>query len=176
MSQPKTYLGLADNTAASIVMGVDRDVEHGEDLVMLGYFLVLMAPLFAPIAPPKILLPAMALVFLISVCCARLNFLLIQKRLKEAHENSSRQDLSVLRPIVEIFQQHPEQTLTEGFNPLKNRMRTLKSCLGGLLVNPFWMPIFYLLGLQFTEEKHLQLLNVAVIAVEKQTQFNTKSD
>ena len=76
-------------------------------------------------------------------------------------------DAFKLSPITEVLDQHPSYSLTDGFNPLKNLLRTCKSLLGSLLINPFWMPIFYTLGLQFSEEKHLRLLNLAVIKVEQ---------
>ena len=145
---------------------VDQDVEHGENILMLGYSLVLMAPLFAPITPPRVLLPLMALCFILSVCFARRNFYNIQKKFATAILMTEHQDVSVLRPITDIFKEHPQHTLTDGFNPFKNPMRTLKSFLGGILINPLWMPIFYMLGLQFAEDKQLHLLNKAVISVE----------
>lgn len=164
--QQHSYLGLTNHPVISIVTGVDHDVEHGEDILMLGYSLVLMAPFFAPIAPPRILLPLMALSFILSVCFARRNFHSIQRKLATATTMLENQELSVLRPITDIFQEYPQQSLTESFNPLKNPLRTAKSCLGGLLINPFWMPIFYTLGMQFVEDKQLYLLNKAVINVE----------
>ena len=78
-------------------------------------------------------------------------------------------DVSALRPITAVFAEHPKHTLSTGFNPLKNWLRTLKSFLGGLLINPFWMPIFYVLGLQILEEKQYQSLNQAVISAEDRT-------
>jgi hypothetical protein len=124
----------------------------------------MMAPLFAPIAPPKVLLPLMALTFVVSVCVARLNFLGIRDKLKAALAGlDERYDQSLLRPITDIFAEHPKTTLAEGFNPLKNWQRTAKSILGS-------MPIFYALGLQFAEDKQLNLLNRAVIAAEEKTE------
>lgn len=38
--------------------------------------------------------------------------------------------------------------------------------MGGILINPFWMPIFYVMGMQISEEKNLGLLNTAIIGVE----------
>lgn len=169
MSQSKTYLDSTAHPVVAIVAGVDKDVERGEDILMLGYSLVLMAPIFAPIAPPKVLLPLMALAFVVSVCVARLNFLGIRDKLAMAVAGLAEHDLALLRPISEIFAEHPKATLTEGFNPLKNWMRTVKSILGAMMINPFWMPIFYMLGLQFAEDKQLSLLNRAVIAVEEKT-------
>lgn len=171
MSQRKEYLDSECHPMVAIVAGIDKDVEKGEDILMLGYSLVLMAPIFAPIAPPRVLLPLMALAFVVSVCMARLNFLGIRSKLAAAISTLDGQhDLSLLRPIREIFADHPKATLTEGFNPLKNLMRTAKSILGAMMINPFWMPIFYVLGLQFIEEKQLILLNKAVMSVEEKTE------
>lgn len=170
-TQKQTYLDFASHPAVAIVAGVDKDVERGEDILMLGYSLVMMAPIFAPIAPPKVLLPLMALAFVISVCAARLNFLGIRDKLNAAMSGlDERYDRSLLRPITDIFAEHPKTTLAEGFNPLKNWQRTAKSILGAMMINPLWMPIFYALGLQFAEDKQLTLLNRAVIAAEQKTE------
>ncbi len=167
--QPKSYLDSNSHPVVAIVMGIDKDVERGEDILMLGYSLVLMAPIFAPIAPPKVLLPLMAITFIFSVCWARLNFLGIRDKMFKAIDSLKEHDLPALKPITDIFAEHPKTTLTEEFNPLKNLLRTTKSILGALIINPFWMPIFYMLGLQFAEEKQLGLLNKAVIKVEQIT-------
>lgn len=164
--QQHSYLGLTDHPVVSIVKGVDYDVEHGENILMLGYSFVLMAPFFAPFLPPKILLPLMTLSFILSVCFSRRNFHNIQRKLATAITMLESQELLALRPITDIFKEHPQQSLTESFNPLRNPRRTLKSCLGGLLINPFWMPIFYTLGMQFVEDNQLYQLNKAVISVE----------
>lgn len=170
MSNSTAYLDASAHPVVAIVAGVDRDVERGEDILMLGYSLVLLAPIFAPIAPPRVLLPLMALAFVVSVCVARLNFLGIRDKLAAAMAAlDSRHDLSPLRPLTQIFAEHPKTTLSEGFNPLKNWQRTAKSILGAMMINPLWMPIFYALGLQFAEEKQLSLLNRAVIEVEDKT-------
>lgn len=169
MSRPITYLNEAAHPVVAIVAGVDKDVEHGEDILMLGYSMVLMAPIFAPIAPPKVLLPLMALVFVVSVCVARMNFLGIRHKLADAITALNERDVSLLRPISEVLAEHPKETLTDGFNPTKNLMRTAKSILGAMMINPFWMPIFYMMGLQFAEDKQLSLLNRAVISVEEKT-------
>jgi len=169
MSQTKAYFDSTSHPVIAIVAGVDKDVERGEDILMLGYGLVLMAPIFAPIAPPKVLLPLMALVFVISVCLARLNFLSIRDKLNHAVAGLDAHELLLLKPINDIFAEYPTSTLTEGLNPLKNLMRTAKSILGAMMINPLWMPIFYALGLQFAEDKQLSLLNRAVIAVEEKT-------
>ena len=164
--QQHSYLGLSHHPVLSIVTGVDHDVERGEDILMLGYSAVLMAPFFAPFTSPKILLPLMALSFMLSVCCARRNFHGIRQKLANAILMIESRELLILRPISDIFKEYPQQSLTDSFNPLKNLKRTLKSLLGGLLINPFWMPIFYTLGMQFVEDKQLFLLNKAVICVE----------
>jgi hypothetical protein len=169
MSQRTAYLDSAAHPLVAIVAGVDRDVERGEDILMLGYSLVLLAPIFAPIAPPKVLLPLMALAFVLSVCVARLNFIGIRNKFSAAIKRLERHDASSLQSISDVFAEHPKVTLSDGFNPVKNLMRTAKSILGAMMINPLWMPIFYMLGLQFAEDKQLNLLNRAVIAAEEKT-------
>ena len=168
MSNSSDYQNLDRTSVYTIVSTIDQDVERGEDILMLGYGLVLMAPLFAPISPPHILLPAMALCFVASVCWARFNFYKIQNYAAPVLRQLPSYQLEKIKPIADVLAKHPVYTLSDGFNPLKNLLRTGKSFLGSLLINPFWMPIFYMLGLQFAEEKHLQLLNQAVIQVERQ--------
>ena len=42
MAQDKDYLtGQFDNTVSAIIKGIDRDVERGEDMLMLGLGLVI---------------------------------------------------------------------------------------------------------------------------------------
>jgi hypothetical protein len=38
---------------------------------------------------------------------------------------------------------------------------------GGIIMNPLWIPIFYVMGMQITEEKNLGLLNNAINGVDK---------
>jgi hypothetical protein len=73
---------------------------------------------------------------------------------------------ALLHPIAAVFADYPMDSLAESFNPLKNLKRTWKSALGGLLINPLWMPIFYMMGIQINEEKNLGILNKAIIGVE----------
>lgn len=166
------YLNQCDRSVAAVIKGIDRDVERGEDILMLGFSLVLLAPAFAPVLPPRILLPLMALTFAFSAAMARRNFYIMQRRLSLSMLQLEGYEQAMLRPVAEIFIEHPRHTLAEAFNPLKNLNRTVKSALGGLLINPLWMPIFYMLGIQFAEEKQLGLLNKAVIAVEQQIRPN----
>lgn len=176
MKPQHSYLELNHHPVVSIVKGVDKDVEYSEDILMLGYIVVLMAPLFAPIAPPKILLPLMALCFILSVCFARQNVYRIQQKFNTAIAMLEQRDLSALQPIMNFFKVHPQYTLADGFNPLKNPVRTVKSFLGGVLLNPLWMPIFYALSLQFAEDSQLTLLNQAVITVENQVSTSIQYD
>jgi len=169
MTKNNHYQDLAEHPLLSIVKGIDRDVERCEDILMLGYGFVLMAPIFAPITPPHILLPLMALALVISVCTARRRFHAIQNRLSASMLILDKVHIPALQPVVDVFAEHPKQSLSEGFNPLTNLARTIKSILGSLLINPFWMPIFYTLGLQFAEEKQLHLLNRKVIQLERET-------
>lgn len=161
------YLNQCDRSAAAVIKGIDRDVERGEDILMLGFSFVLLAPAFAPLLPPKVLLPLMALAFVLSATMARRNFCEMERRLSLSMTQLEGHEQAILRPVADIFVEHPRHTLAEAFNPLKNLNRTVKSALGGLLINPLWMPIFYMLGIQFAEEKQLSLLNKAVMAVEQ---------
>jgi len=170
MNKLEPYPKLSKSPVVSIIKGVDKDVERGEDILMLGYATALMAPIFAPVAPPHILLPLMAIAFVASVCCARLNFHNIKSKLTASINLHEGHDFSLLKPLLDVFAEHPKHSLSEGFNPLKNWLRTLKSLLGALMINPFWMPIFYTLGLQFAEEKQVALLNKAVMQLEKRTE------
>lgn len=167
MAHDKGYLEKSGNQVVAIVKNLDRDVERGEDTVMLGYGLVLLAPAFAPLLPPSILLPIMAIVFAVSATAARLHFYKMARKMRESLVELEDRDQFVLKPIAEVFNEHPQQTLGVAFNPLKNLKRTLKSVLGGLMINPFWGPIFYMLGVQFVEDKHFFVLNKAVISVEE---------
>lgn len=167
MTPEQDYLTQSDRPVAAIIKGIDRDVERGEDILMLGFSMVLLAPAFAPVAPPHILLPLMALVFALSATLARRNFYIMRRRLSVSMTQLEGYEQSMLRPVADIFSEHPTHTLAEAFNPLKNLKRTVKSVLGGILINPLWMPIFYMLGIQFNEEKQLGLLNKAIIGVER---------
>ena len=84
-------------------------------------------------------------------------------------------DKTVLTPIAAVFSEHPVKPLTESFNPFKNLKRSGKSALGGLLINPLWMPIFYMMGMQINEEKKLVLLNKAICEIEQRLSSNTST-
>ena len=76
-------------------------------------------------------------------------------------------EIAKLRVVTTVFKQYPMPGLVESFNPCKNLKRTGKSALGGLLINPLWMPIFYVMGMQIVEEANLGVLSRAIIEVEK---------
>ena len=76
-------------------------------------------------------------------------------------------EIAKLRVVAAVFAQYPMPSLADSFNPCKNLKRTGKSALGGLLINPLWMPIFYVMGMQIVEEGNLGVLNRAIIEVEK---------
>jgi hypothetical protein len=168
MSQDQSYLPeRSDNPVADIVAAIDRDVARSEDWLMLGLATVILSSTFAPVLPPPILLPLVALTFAISASCARLNYHKMQRKLASAMQSLNGQDKVMLRPIAAVFTANPMPSLADSFNPLKNIKRTWKSVLGGLLINPFWMPIFYVMGMQIGEEKNLIPLNAAIISVEQ---------
>lgn len=168
MAQEKHYLKKPfSNAVTAILKGIDRDVERGEDALMLGFGLVILSSSFAPVLPPTILLPLVALTFAVSASYARINYHNMERKLLASMVLLEGHDKVMLHPITAVFVEYPMHSLTESFNPLKNLTRTWKSALGGLLINPFWMPIFYVMGMQITEEKNLGILNRAICTVEQ---------
>jgi len=168
MAQDKDYLkGRHGNAISAIIEGIDRDVERGEDVLMLGFAIVMLSSTFAPVAPPSILLPLVALTFAISAGFARKNYHNMERKLLESMAQLDVNEKTVLHPIAAVFAEYPMHSLAESFNPLKNLKRTWKSALGGILINPLWMPIFYVMGMQIIEEKNLGTLNRAIISVER---------
>jgi hypothetical protein len=163
----KNYLNEPIGNAVSVIIkGIDRDVERGEDALMLGLGVVMLSSTFAPVAPPSILLPLVALTFAVSAGYARINYHNMERKLLESMAQLDGYDKIILHPIAAVFVDYPMHSLVESFNPLKNLKRTWKSALGGLLINPLWMPIFYVMGMQIIEEKNLGVLNRAIIGVE----------
>ena len=174
MAQDKHYLtDQFDNAVSAIIKGIDRDVERGEDMLMLGFGLVMLSSTFAPVAPPNVLLPLVALTFAISSSFARMNFHSMEQKLLKSMESLEEHEIASLRPIAAVFAEYPMPCLTESFNPFKNLKRTGKSALGGLLINPLWMPIFYVMGMHIHEEKNLGVLNRAIIGVEQKISPST---
>lgn len=168
MTKEKDYLNAPFNDAvAAILKGIDRDVERGEDALMLGLGIVMLSSTFAPVAPPHLLLPLVALTFALSAGFARRNYHSMQRKLLESMAQLEGHDRIILHPIAAVFADYPMDSLAESFNPLKNPKRTWKSALGGILINPLWMPIFYVMGMQITEERNLGVLNRAIISVER---------
>ena len=150
-----------------IVKGIDRDLERREAILTLGFAFGMFSSLLAPIAPPYVLLPLMALAFALSAGFARVNYHNMQKRLSASVIQLNYQQKAVLSPITRVFADFPMEPLEESFNPLKNLKRIWKSVLGGIIMNPFWIPIFYMLGMQIGEEKNVYRLNKAIIDVEQ---------
>ena len=167
MTKEKSYLKHPiDNAVFDILKGIDRDVERGEDALMLGFCIVMLSSTFAPLAPPTIILPLVALTFAVSSGFARKNYHNMERKLLESMAQLEEHEKAILYPIAAVFVERPMCSLAESFNPFKNVKRTGKSALGGLLINPFWMPIFYVMGMQINEEKNLGVLNRAIIDVE----------
>jgi hypothetical protein len=167
MTVEKSYLRQPfDNAVSDILKGIDRDVERGEDALMLGFCVVMLSSTFAPVAPPVVLLPLVAATFAISASFARKNYHKMERKLSASLALLDGHEKAVLHPIAAVFADYPMVSLAESFNPLKNLKRTWKSVLGGILINPFWMPIFYVMGMQISEEKNLGVLNRAIIGVE----------
>ena len=167
MTKEKSYLKHPiDNAVFDILKGIDRDVERGEDTLMLGLGIVILSSTFAPVAPPIVLLPLVAVTFAVSASFARKNYHKMERKLSESMAQLDGHEKAILQPIAAVFADYPMHSLAESFNPFKNLKRTCKSALGGLLINPLWMPIFYMMGIQINEEKNLGILNKAIIGVE----------
>ncbi|MDO9106139.1 MAG: hypothetical protein Q7U57_14390 [Methylovulum sp.] len=169
MPQEKNYLtGLPVDDAVLVVLaGIDRDVERGEDTLMFGFCLVMLSSTFAPVAPPTVLLPLVALTFAISAGLARKNYHRMERKLSASLAQLENHEQAMFRPLASVFAEHPMPPLVDSFNLLKNSKRTINSILGGILINPLWMPILYVMGMQICEEKNLGLLNRAVMDIER---------
>jgi len=169
MTQEQSYLAASsdDNAVSAIIKGIDRDVERGEDALMLGLGLVMLSSTFAPVLPPTVLLPLVALIFAVSSGYARKNYHYMELKLLTSMAFLEDNEIAKLRVVAAVFTQYPMPSLVDSFNPCKNLKRTGKSALGGLLINPLWMPIFYVMGMQIVEEANLGVLNRAIIEVEK---------
>jgi hypothetical protein len=154
-------------TAAAVVKGVDRDVEWGEDILMLGLGIVMLSSTFAPVAPPTVILPLVALTFAITSSLARINYHNMERKLLASLELLSSYEQALLKPLCTVFVDQPMCSLAESYNPLRNLKRFAKCAIGGVLINPFWLPIFYTMCVQIVEENNLVVLNKAVIRVEK---------
>ncbi len=155
------------NTLHAVVAELDRDTERGEDVLMFGFCVVMLSSSFAPILPPHILLPCVAIVFAITGGLARMNYHGMERKLGKSMSQLEGHEQKILAPISEVFVKNPMPPLSESYNPLKDPKRTLKSILGGILINPLWMPIFYMMGIHMKEERNLYWLNRAIIGVEK---------
>jgi hypothetical protein len=168
MKEEKSYLKHPfENAVSDILKGIDRDVERGEDALMLGLGIVMLSSTFAPVAPPIVLLPLVAVTFAVSASFARKNYHKMERKLSVSMAQLDGHEKAILHPIATVFADCPMHSLAESFNPFKNLKRTCKSALGGLLINPLWMPIFYVMGMQINEEKNLGVLNRAIIGVEQ---------
>ena len=168
MKRNQHYLmGKSDYTAAAVVKGLDRDVEWGEDILMLGLGIVMLSSTFAPVAPPIVLLPLVALTFAITSSLARINYHRIERKLSDSMKYLDYHEQAKLRSICQVFVDQPMGSLVESYNPLKNIKRLAKSAIGGVLINPLWVPIFYTMGIQIVEENNLGVLNRAVVRFEQ---------
>ena len=123
-----------DNPVSAILEGIDRDVERGEDALMLGLGLVMLSSIFASIAPPTVLLPIVAVIFACSAGYARINYHRMEHKLTASIAALDYHDMAKLKAIVNVFKQYPMPSLIDSLNPAKNLVRTWKSALGGLLL------------------------------------------
>ena len=150
----------------NILKSLDNDVAKSEDILMLGLATAMFSSLIAPVAPPMVLLPAVAVVFIVTTILANNNYRRMQKQFTTAMQQLDYQQVRVVEPLIKVFKESPVQDLGDGFNPLKNLMRTWKSVLGGIVMNPLWMPIFYVMGMHISEEKRVIVLNQVIRELE----------
>jgi hypothetical protein len=166
-SEQHYFTNQSQRNAAAVVKGIDQDVEWGEDILMLGLGIVMLSSSFAPVAPPSVILPLVALTFAITSSLARRNYHNMERKLSDSMKYLDSHEQAKLRPICQVFVDLPMGSLAESYNPLKNLKRLGKSAIGGVLINPLWLPIFYTMGIQIVEENNLGVLNRAVIRVEQ---------
>ena len=126
----------------------------------------MLSSTFAPIAPPTVILPIVAVIFACSAGYARINYHRMEHKLSASMAAIDYHDMAKLKAIANVFKQYPMPSLIDSLNPAKNLVRTWKSVLGGILINPFWMPIFYMMGIQIKEEANLGVLAQVIIEVE----------
>jgi len=160
------YLHHAHRPLKAVLIGLDKDVERSQKLIMQGYMMVMGAPLLAPVMPPHWLLPLMALIFILAVTFTRQNFLLMQVRLRNSLRFCNEQETQILQPVIRQFLNYDFNSLTTEFNPIKNFSRLLKSLLGSLLINPLWLPIFYGMGVHIREDKFVFLQHKSIVEVQ----------
>jgi len=109
-----------ENAVFEILKGIDRDVERGEDALMLGLGVVMLSSTFAPVVPPTVLLPLIAVTFAISSSFARKNYHKMERKISESMAQLDGHEKAILHPIAAVFVDYPRHSLAESFNPLKN--------------------------------------------------------
>jgi len=102
-----------DDPVATIVAAIDRDVERGEDILILGLGIVMLSSSFAPVAPPHVLLPLVAVTFAITSSLARWNYHGMERKLQESLTQLDHVDKAKLYPIVAVFIEQPMPPLQE---------------------------------------------------------------
>ena len=177
MAEKKSYLVYPynDTVVNDIVKGIDQDLEKSEKILMFGLSFGMFSSLLAPMAPPTVLLLLVALNFIITSSWAHINYHRMEIRFFESTKRLSFQQKAQLNPIAHVFESRTVDPLVDEFNPLKKLKRTWKSVMGGLIMNPLWIPIFYALGIQIGEEKNVYELNKAIIGVEGQLGLSASS-
>ena len=76
MAEKKSYLVYPynDTVVNDIVKGIDQDLEKSEKILMFGLSFGMFSSLLAPMAPPTVLLPLVALNFIITSSWAHINY------------------------------------------------------------------------------------------------------
>ena len=149
-----------------LIRELDRKIERGEDILMFGLAMGMFSSLLAPALSPGVLLPALSISFAITTTLANKNYREIHVKLNALIQFLEWDQRQKLQPLLSVFRECPGNNIADEFNPLKNLKRTWKCLLGGVIMNPLWIPIFYTMGMHIREEKNLVVLNEALMKIE----------
>ena len=155
-SSPKTSFEL-------LVIELENRVHRGEGILTFGLAVGMFSSLLAPMLPPVILLPALSIAFALTTILANTNYNQMQLRVNSMIMSLDWDQRQKIQPVMGVFRECPVNNLVDSFNPFKNLKRTWKCLLGGILMNPLWIPIFYTLAMHISEEKNLIILGQAVM-------------
>ncbi len=159
----------SETSVEHLIKELEVRVERGEVILTAGLAVGMFSSLLAPMLPPAILLPALSVSFAVTTILANINYHRMQDRLTSMIVMLDWEQRQKIQPLIGVFKECPVNNLVEGFNPLKNLKRTWKCLLGGLIMNPLWIPIFYTLAMHISEEKNLLAFSQAVTKLEEKS-------
>ena len=158
-SSPKTSFEV-------LVKELETRVQKGEGILTFGLAVGMFSSLLAPMLSPAILLPALSIAFAVTTILANTNYNQMQLCVNSMIMSLDWDQRQKIQPVMGVFRECPVNNLVDSFNPFKNLKRTWKCLLGGILMNPLWIPIFYTLAMHISEEKNLITLSKAVMKLD----------